>query len=213
MSESTQEKPATIAKPTPVAAQVPSPAPNRRRILIVPGLVVAALTGLFYFALKKGDPSKIPSALIGKPVPQVTFIPVEGLVEAGNPVPAFDPKTLAGGTPTVVNFWASWCLPCVDEHPLLIELAKRTGVTIVGVNYKDQPVNARRFLSRYGNPFKAVGADPAGSGAIEWGVYGMPETFVVDGRGIIVYKHVGPISPEALEKRMIPAVEAAKASR
>lgn len=96
---------------------------------------------------------------------------------------------------------------------MLIELKKRTAVRIVGVNYKDQAANARRFLARYGNPFAVVGGDPAGKAAIEWGVYGMPETFVVDGRGVIVYKHVGPIGPEALETKLIPAVEAARARR
>jgi cytochrome c biogenesis protein CcmG, thiol:disulfide interchange protein DsbE len=110
----------------------------------------------------------------------------------------------------VVNFWASWCAPCVQEHPLLIELKRRTGVRLYGINYKDQTAAARRFLGRYGNPFKAVGVDSDGRAAIEWGVYGMPETFVVNGEGRIVYKHVGPISPEALETKLIPAIAAAR---
>ncbi|MFM9941377.1 MAG: DsbE family thiol:disulfide interchange protein [Hyphomicrobiaceae bacterium] len=192
------------------------PAGQRRRhlgLLLAPALLFGALAGLFFFALQKGDPSKIPSALIGKPAPQFTLAAVEGMMEGGRPVATFQRADLAAGTPTVVNFWASWCLPCVDEHPLLLELKKRAGINIVGVNYKDQPANARRFLSRYGNPFSAVGADPAGKAAIEWGVYGMPETFVVDGRGTIVYKHVGPISPEALETRILPAIAAARAVR
>lgn len=181
--------------------------------VLSPVLIFVALASLFFFALQKGDPSKIPSALIGKPAPTFSLVPIEGLIEAGRPVPAFTSGDLASGSPTVVNFWASWCLPCVDEHPMLIELKKRTAVRIVGVNYKDQAANARRFLARYGNPFVAVGGDPAGKAAIEWGVYGMPETFVVDGRGVIVYKHVGPIGPEALETKLIPAVEAARARR
>lgn len=181
--------------------------------MLAPVLIFSALAGLFFFALQKGDPSKIPSALIGKAVPAFSLSPIEGLIEAGAPVPAFQAADLSSGTLTVVNFWASWCLPCVDEHPMLIELKKRTSVRIVGVNYKDQAANARRFLARYGNPFAAVGADPAGKAAIEWGVYGMPETFVVDGRGVIVYKHVGPIGPEALERKLIPAVEAARTRR
>ena len=95
---------------------------------------------------------------------------------------------------SVVNFWASWCAPCVQEHPLLVALKERTGVQLYGVNYKDQAAAARRFLGRYGNPFAAVGVDANGRAAIEWGVYGMPETFIVNGKGEIVYKHVGPIS-------------------
>ena len=197
----------------PTAPDAAPPARRSPGIILAPIFIFAALAGLFYFALQKGDPSKIPSALIGKPVPAFSLIPVEGLIEGGTQMPAFTPADLASGTPTVVNFWASWCLPCVDEHPMLIELKKRTSVRILGVNYKDQAANARRFLARYGNPFGAVGADPAGKAAIEWGVYGMPETFVVDGRGTIVYKHVGPIGPDALERKIIPAVEAARTRR
>jgi cytochrome c biogenesis protein CcmG, thiol:disulfide interchange protein DsbE len=177
--------------------------------LMMPLAIFAALAALFAFALSGGDPSKLPSALIGKPVPQVTFTAVEGLTDGTTPVRGFSAADLADGKPTVVNFWASWCVPCVQEHPLLVALTVKTGVRLMGVNYKDQPTAARRFLGRYGNPFAAVGADANGRGAIEWGVYGMPETFVVDGNGVIVYKHVGPITPETLEKKIIPAVKAA----
>ena len=177
--------------------------------LMMPLAIFAALAALFAFALSGGDPSKLPSALIGKPVPQVTFTAVVGLTDGTTPVRGFSAADLADGKPTVVNFWASWCVPCVQEHPLLVALTVKTGVRLMGVNYKDQPTAARRFLGRYGNPFAAVGADANGRGAIEWGVYGMPETFVVDGNGVIVYKHVGPITPETLEKKIIPAVKAA----
>ncbi|MDX2203242.1 MAG: DsbE family thiol:disulfide interchange protein [Hyphomicrobiaceae bacterium] len=191
--------------------QVAAPA-ARRGIggrLALPLVIFSLLAALFAFALSGGDPSKLPSALIGKPVPAFAFAAVEGLTDGTTPIKGFSAADLAQGRVSVVNFWASWCAPCVQEHPLLVALQVRTGVRIYGVNYKDQPAAARRFLGRYGNPYAAVGVDPSGRGAIEWGVYGMPETFVINGRGEIAYKHVGPISAETLESRIIPAVQAA----
>lgn len=178
--------------------------------VVAPVLIFAGLVALFSFALTTGDPSKLPSALIGKPVPKTEFAAVEGLTDKGQPVPGFASSALRDGKVSVVNFWASWCVPCVQEHALLMELKGRTSVPIYGVNYKDQPVAARRFLGRYGNPFEAVGADGNGRGAIEWGVYGMPETFVVNGAGEIVFKHVGPMTPESLTSQVIPAIEKAR---
>lgn len=178
--------------------------------IATPLLIFAAVAAMFAFALQSSDPSKLPSALIGKAAPQTEFAALEGLVEGGQTVPGFSSADLAKGRVSVINFWASWCSPCVEEHPLLIELRKRAGVEIYGVSYKDQTAAARRFLGRYGNPFTAVGVDPIGRNAIEWGVYGMPETFVVGGKGEIAYKHVGPISRESLDKKLLPAIEAAK---
>jgi cytochrome c biogenesis protein CcmG/thiol:disulfide interchange protein DsbE len=187
------------------------PAPRRSLTWVVaPVLIFAALVALFAFALTTGDPSRLPSALIGKPAPATEFPSLQGFTDAGRPVPGFKSTDLAQGRVSVVNFWASWCVPCADEHPLLIELKERTGVALYGVNYKDQPAAARRFLGRYGNPFAAVGTDETGRGAIEWGVYGMPETFVVNGKGEIVYKHVGPISPDSLASKLVPAIEGAR---
>jgi cytochrome c biogenesis protein CcmG/thiol:disulfide interchange protein DsbE len=177
-----------------------------------PALIFAAVAMLFAFALTSGDPSKLPSALIGKPVPQTEFPALEGLQNAGAPVPGFTSADLGQGKVSVVNFWASWCVPCIEEVPLLIELQQRSGVDLYGINYKDQTTSARRFLGRYGNPFKAMGTDENGRGAIEWGVYGMPETFVVNGQGKIAYKHVGPVTKESLEAKLLPAIEAAKAA-
>ena len=195
---------------TAETVSTPAPARKRRGLAMAPFIIFVVIAGLFAFALTTGDPSKLPSALIGKPVPPTDFPPLEGLVENGKPVPGFGSADLARGEVSVVNFWASWCVPCVEEHPLLIELKERTGAPLYGVNHKDQPTNGRRFLGRYGNPFTAVGTDRTGRGAIEWGVYGMPETFVINGRGEIAYKHVGPISKESLERQLLPAIAKAR---
>ena len=125
--------------------------------VIAPVLVFAALVGLFAFALETGDPSKLPSALIGKPVPATSFPAVEGLRETEKPVPGFASSDLANGKVSVVNFWASWCAQCADEQALLLQLKDQAGVPLYGVNYKDEAAAARRFLGRYGNPFQAVG--------------------------------------------------------
>jgi cytochrome c biogenesis protein CcmG/thiol:disulfide interchange protein DsbE len=183
-----------------------SPARAGKAWVFVPLAIFLAFALMFQFALKSGDPSKLPSALIGKPVPPVDFTSLDGLTGPAGPVPGFAAPALARGEVTIVNFWASWCAPCVEEHPLLVELAKMPGVRLYGVNYKDEAESARRFLGRYGNPFSAMGVDPKGRGAIEWGVYGMPETFVVDGKGRITYKHVGPLSPRSIEEKILPAV-------
>jgi cytochrome c biogenesis protein CcmG, thiol:disulfide interchange protein DsbE len=184
------------------------------RALAWPLVIFAVIAALFALALKSGDPSRLPSALIGRAAPGVSLPPLEGLSDGANPVGGFSTAELAGkGRVSVVNFWASWCGPCVQEHPLLVALKERTGVPLYGVNYKDQAANARRFLDRYGNPFTAVGVDGNGRAAIEWGVIAMPETFVVDGKGVVVFKHTGPISPEALETRLIPAIRAAEGAK
>jgi cytochrome c biogenesis protein CcmG, thiol:disulfide interchange protein DsbE len=180
------------------------------RLLIWPLAIFTVLAIVFAFALRSGDPSKLPSALIGRTAPAIELQGLEGLTEAGRPVGGFASADLANGQVSVVNFWASWCIPCVQEHPVLVALQERTGVRVYGVNYKDQAAAARRFLGRYGNPFFAVGVDGNGRAAIEWGVYGMPETFVLNGEGRIVYKHVGPITPETLDARIIPAIRAAQ---
>jgi len=189
-----------------------TPVPRKRGLhwVVVPVLIFAGLVGLFAFALTSGDPSRLPSALIGKPVPAAEFPALAGLTEGSHPIPGFTSSELANGGVSVVNFWASWCAECAVEQGLLLELKDRTGVPLYGVNYKDEATAARRFLGRYGNPFKAVGTDAKGRNAIEWGVYGMPETFVVNGKGEIVYKHIGAITPSSLATKLIPAIEAAR---
>ena len=177
---------------------------TRRGLALAPVIIFAVIAGLFAFALRSGDPSKLPSALIGKPAPQMTLPAMPGLVDQGQPVAGFDTGLLTKGTPTVVNFFASWCVPCVQEHPLLVALKAETGAAIIGINYKDPEPGGRRFLGRYGNPYSAVGMDDSGRAAIEWGVYGMPETFIVDGAGRIIFKHVGPLTPEVITARFLP---------
>jgi cytochrome c biogenesis protein CcmG/thiol:disulfide interchange protein DsbE len=203
-------EPVTVSTESPISGS----APRRRGLLLAPALIFAAVVLVFAFALQKGDPSKLPSALIGKPAPALDLPPLDGLALAdGQPATGLTRRTLSAGKVSVVNFWASWCGPCVEEHPLLVRLSGDPDIKLYGVNYKDQAVNARRFLGRYGNPFTAVGVDANGRAAIDWGVYGMPETFVVDGQGVIAYKHVGPLTSKSLAAQLLPAIEAAKAKR
>jgi cytochrome c biogenesis protein CcmG/thiol:disulfide interchange protein DsbE len=185
---------------------------SRRRIMVLAPLAVfLALAALFLFRLSAGDPSVIPSALIGHPAPQIDLPAVAGLERDGAPVPGLDAASFKGNV-SVVNVWASWCVPCHDEAPLLMQLAKDRRVRLVGINYKDDPGNARRFLGRYGEPFAAAGADQNGRAAIEWGVYGVPETFVVGRDGRIAYKLVGPITPDNYAAVLLPQIEKALAA-
>lgn len=177
---------------------------------LIPLIIVAALVGFFLNALFSGDPSRLPSALIGKPVPEFSLAPIEGLAETGQSDPGLSSGDLAKGEVSVVNIWASWCGPCIQEHPLLTELKGKRDVRLVGINYKDTPDGAKRFLTRLGNPYDAIGADVTGRIGIDWGVYGVPETFVVDGQGQIVYKFVGPLTPDGIENELLPAIDAAK---
>jgi cytochrome c biogenesis protein CcmG, thiol:disulfide interchange protein DsbE len=173
-------------------------APRRSLLMLLPLVAFMALAAIFWFRLGDGDPSRIPSALIGHPAPQTALPALDGLVSNGAQVPGLDPAAFKGKV-SIVNVWASWCVPCHDEAPLLTELAKDTRIQIIGINYKDTSDNARRFLGRYGNPFASVGVDGNGRAAIEWGVYGVPETFIVGRDGKIAYKLVGPITPENIE--------------
>lgn len=175
------------------------PSIGRRLLVLAPLVIFIGLALLFLVRLYAGDPSRLPSALIGKRVPEFSLPPLPGLTKDGAPVPGFSAADLKQGKVTIVNIWASWCGPCRQEHPLLVELGKDPRVTLVGINYKDNTENARRFLGALGDPFAAVGVDQSGRTAIDWGVYGVPETFVVDGQGVIRLKHVGPLSEGALK--------------
>lgn len=181
---------------------------TRRWLVMLPLIGFGVIAALFLLRLYGGDPSKIPSALIGRQAPQTTLPALEGLTRDGVAVPGLDPSVFKGKV-TLVNVWASWCVPCHDEAPLLIELAKDKRLQLVGINYKDVPDNARRFLGRHGNPFSSVGVDGNGRGSIEWGVYGVPETFIVGRAGTIVYKLVGPITPQNLDRVLKVEIEKA----
>jgi cytochrome c biogenesis protein CcmG, thiol:disulfide interchange protein DsbE len=183
--------------------------PQRRSWLIVlPLIVFLALAALFWLRLGDGDPSRIPSALIGHPAPQTSLPPLQGLLSNGAQVPGLDPANFKGKI-SVVNVWASWCVPCHDEAPLLTELAKDNRLQLIGINYKDAPDNAQRFLGRYGNPFASVGVDANGRATIEWGVYGVPETFIVGRDGKIAYKLVGPITPDNIGSALTVEIDKA----
>jgi cytochrome c biogenesis protein CcmG, thiol:disulfide interchange protein DsbE len=185
---------------------------RRRLIVLIPLVAFLALASLFMYRLGTGDPSRIPSALIGRVAPPTNLPPLAGLERDGKPVPGLDSAAFKGEV-TLLNVWASWCVPCRDEAPLLLALAADRRFRIAGINIKDQPDDARRFLGHYGNPFDANGVDANGRASIEWGVYGVPETFVIGRDGRIAYKLIGPITPGNLEKALQPAIEKALASK
>jgi cytochrome c biogenesis protein CcmG/thiol:disulfide interchange protein DsbE len=183
--------------------------PRRNRLVpLLPLIGFLVLAALFLVRLGSGDPGRIPSALIGRPAPMTSLPPVPGLERDGKPLPGLDPGEFQGHV-SLVNVWASWCVPCHDEVAFLQQLAQDPRIRLVGINYKDQPDNARRFLNRYGNPFAAAGADENGRAAIEWGVYGVPETFVVGRDGRIAFKLVGPINAENFEQVLLPELQKA----
>jgi cytochrome c biogenesis protein CcmG, thiol:disulfide interchange protein DsbE len=168
--------------------------PSRRLLILLPLILFGALAALFLTGLLGGDRARLPSALIGQPAPALTLPPLEGLTREGAAVPGFGGGDLRQGKVRLVNVFASWCAPCHAEHPHLMELAKDGRIAILGINQKDVPENARRFLGSKGNPYAAVGVDPNGRASIEWGVYGVPETFIVRGDGTIAHKLVGPLT-------------------
>jgi cytochrome c biogenesis protein CcmG, thiol:disulfide interchange protein DsbE len=181
-----------------------TPPRGRLWIALIPVIGFAALALLFWRGLS-GDPSTIPSALIGKPVPEFALPAI-----TGDTIPGFDSAALKQGGVSVVNVWASWCIPCREEQAVLTELAKRTDIKLYGINYKDEAENARRFLGSLGQPFAAIGADESGRVGVDWGVYGVPETYVVDGKGIIRFKWIGPLSSEAIAGPFAAEIDKAK---
>ena len=175
----------------------------RKFLFAVPLLLLVGLVTIFALTINR-DPSLVRSVLIDRPAPQFALAAVDGI-----DVPGFDTVSLMG-EPTVVNVFASWCIPCRDEHPLLERLKAETGVRLFGINHSDAPENARAFLAELGNPYDAIGSDRDRRVSIDWGVYGVPETFVVDSKGTIIFKHVGPLTAQAIEAELLPALERAK---
>jgi cytochrome c biogenesis protein CcmG/thiol:disulfide interchange protein DsbE len=190
------------------ATSEPSPPARSKILVLLPLVLFVALAALVFFRLGAGDPNRLPSALIGKQAPLTDLPPVEGLVSDGKPLPGLVAAEFKGAV-TFVNVWASWCIPCRDEAPVLMKLAEDKRFRLVGLNYKDQPENARRFIGRYGNPYIANGADQSGRAGIDWGVYGVPESFVVDATGKITYKLVGPLTWQNLDTVVRPELEKA----
>jgi cytochrome c biogenesis protein CcmG/thiol:disulfide interchange protein DsbE len=171
-------------------------------LMILPPVLFAGLAGLFFFGMQRENPDALPSALEGRPAPAVQ---VTQLVDKK----PFKDSDLRGGDVKLVNYWASWCAPCRVEHPHLETLADQ-GVTIYGVNYKDKPDNALKFLEELGDPYTALGADANGRMALDWGLYGVPETYVLDKNGQIVLRFAGPITEKVLESTILPAIEEAR---
>jgi cytochrome c biogenesis protein CcmG/thiol:disulfide interchange protein DsbE len=165
-------------------------------------LVLVLGFGALSYAMLGRDKDTLPSALIDRPAPEMAL---PGLTEGD---PGLTTAMLRADGVKVVNVWASWCGPCRVEHPELMRLAEM-GVTLHGLNYKDEPRNAKAFLEELGDPYDSVGVDDRGRAGIEWGVYGVPETFVIDADGAIAFKHVGPIQNDDLERKILPALRAA----
>lgn len=187
----------------------PTPQP-RSALRFLPLILFALLAALFLVRLFAGDAARLPSALIDKPAPTFDLPALAGL----ETTPGLKTEDLRQGHVSIVNVFASWCSPCRQEHPTLMQLSgnetlKAMGAELYGLSYKDEPENALGFLKEDGNPFQRIGVDPAGRTAIDFGVYGVPETFIVAGDGTIAYKFVGPLSPDAVTKILLPAIQRA----
>jgi cytochrome c biogenesis protein CcmG/thiol:disulfide interchange protein DsbE len=183
------------------------PKPRKVFFALLPLLAFLGLAAVFFVRLMSGeDISTIPSALIGQPAPQTRLPPLEGVG-----LPGLDSSAFTGRV-TLVNVWSSWCVPCREEHPLLIELSRDSRFALAGMNYKDRPENARRFLGELGNPFREIGVDTTGRTAINWGVYGVPESYLIGKDGRILFKYVGPLTPEAIAREVMPRIDKAIAS-
>ncbi|MFT6452844.1 MAG: cytochrome c biogenesis protein CcmG/thiol:disulfide interchange protein DsbE [Halocynthiibacter sp.] len=174
-------------------------------LMIAPPLIFAALAGLFVFGMGRDDPDALPLAQAGKAAPVVSLMPLgDG--------PYFDDALLRAPGVKLVNFWASWCAPCRAEHAQLEEMSA-SGIQIYGINYKDEPEKALGFLAELGNPYAALGADPEARNALEWGLYGVPETYVIDGNGVVTFRFAGPITASIMQSTILPKIAEAQATQ
>jgi cytochrome c biogenesis protein CcmG/thiol:disulfide interchange protein DsbE len=173
----------------------------KRLFYVIPVAVFAALAFLLYIGLFQGPPSELPSPLVGKPAPAFSLPALDAEAQP------FSRSELGAGRPVIVNFWASWCAPCRIEHSTLQALAARKGITLYGVDYKDTPEKARAFLSELGNPFGKIDRDQEGRVSIDWGVTGVPETFVIDSKGTIRVHYAGPLDDQVINRLILPAIE------
>lgn len=190
-----------MSEETPVTGAGP-----RRWVVALPFIIFVALAAVFLLQLMSGrDTSIVPSALIGQPAPKTELPPLDG-----SDLPGFSTEAMKGQL-TLVNVWASWCVPCRQEHLILMDLAKDGRFKLVGFNYKDKQENAMKFLTDLGNPFVALGVDESGRAGINWGVYGVPESYLVGADGTILWKQIGPFTPDAVRSQLMPAVEKALA--
>lgn len=187
-------------------SDTPAPPPRRRRWMLYAPLGLAGAAGAGFWVMLRGlqtgdyNPRGVPSVLIGRAPPAFSLPALEG-----SGLPALSSADLSGPFPgpVLVNFWASWCVPCIVEHPQLMRL-KRDGIPVFGINYKDKPADAAAFLARHGNPFTRLGCDEPGRVAIDWGVYGVPETYLIDRQGIIRWRYAGPVLPEVVDNDLRP---------
>jgi len=171
-----------------------------RRLMYILPLLVFLGVGVAFLRGFDRDPREIPSALIDKPVPEFALPPLPGHKQG---LSSADLK----GDVQLVNVFASWCIPCKAEHPIVSRLAEREGLPVRAINYKDKAENALDWLARNGDPYASIGVDADGRASIDWGVYGVPESFLIDRQGRIRYKHVGPLTPEAVEQTILPLVK------
>ncbi|MGC9369879.1 MAG: DsbE family thiol:disulfide interchange protein [Paracoccaceae bacterium] len=172
-------------------------------MMVLPPLIFVGVAALFFFGMNRDDPNALPSTRINKPVPAVDLAPLAGM-------PLLTDEVLAEPGVKLVNFWGTWCVACRLEHPQLLRMADELGITIHGVNYNDEPARAEAYLAKEGNPFTALGEDKSGRTKIDWGVYGAPETFVIDGEGVVRLRFAGPITEDILRHTILPAIEEAQ---
>lgn len=176
----------------------------KRWVFVLPVAAFAVLAFFLFRSLWGPAPDMVPSALLDKPAPRLVLPALDAQS------PAFAPADLTAGHVSVINVFASWCAPCRTEAGQLMALSRLPGVALYGMTQKDKPAATRAFLDEVGNPFARIARDDDGRASIEWGVYGVPETFVVDGKGIVRFKYVGPLTDQVLKDQVVPAIKAAR---